>query len=320
MRQLLQTTQAYRLLKNEMQRGTNAHAYLLLFEDARNLPFAMRTFAKLFFGCDTPKNTAEQRTAELIENGSFADCLFYPKTDKKLTVDDAAEIVEESLLAPVEQDKKLFLLADFADANAPTQNKLLKLLEEPPQNVLFLLGATKIHSVLPTVLSRVKTLEIPAFSQGETTACLARIYGEKYDKDSMSLCAATAGGIVGVAQNFLESERQKALLSSAFDLALASPSSLPVAIKKIAEIKHKKELLSLLRLVFRDALVLKTAPTAPILLQARKNNVLAVCEKYTLPALLYAQTALSEAELQVNFNAVFPQCVELCIAKIQAKN
>lgn len=319
MRQLLQTTQAYRLLKNEIQRGTNAHAYLLLFEDSRNLRLATYTFAKLFFGCDIPKTSAAQRTAELIDNNGFADCLFYPKTDKKLTVDDAAEIVEESVLAPVEQEKKLFLLADFADANAPTQNKLLKLLEEPPENVMFLLAATSAHTVLPTVLSRVKILEIPAFSQSETTACLNRIYGEKYDKDTLSLCAATANGIVGLAQNFLESEQQKALLSAAFDLALSTPASLPVAVKKIGETKHKKELLSLLRLVFRDALVLKTNQTSPVLLQVRKNNVLAVSEKYSLSALLYAQTALSEAELQTNFNAVFPQCIELCIAKIQSK-
>ena len=43
-------------------------------------------------------------------------------------------------------------------------------------------------------------------------------------------------------------------------------------------------------------------------------------EKYTVSALLYAQEALSNAELQVQFNAVFPQCIEVCIANIRQKN
>jgi len=45
-----------------------------------------------------------------------------------------------------------------------------------------------------------------------------------------------------------------------------------------------------------------------------------LAEKYTLSALFFAQEAISEAEKQVRFNAVFPQCIELCIANIQAKN
>ena len=64
------------------------------------------------------------------------------------------EIKEESALNPVEGDKKLFVIGDFAELGVAQQNKLLKLLEEPPEKVYFLLGATTSYPILQTVLSR----------------------------------------------------------------------------------------------------------------------------------------------------------------------
>ena len=48
-----------------------------------------------------------------------------------------------------------------------------------------------------------------------------------------------------------------------------------------------------------------------------KENLLLVAKRYGKSALLYAQTAISNAEKQVTFNAVFSQCIELCIADIR---
>lgn len=76
-------------------------------------------------------------------------------------MEDAERILEESALKPVEGNKKLFVAGDFAEATTQAQNKLLKLLEEPPEGVYFLLGATVSFSVLPTILSRTEKLEIP---------------------------------------------------------------------------------------------------------------------------------------------------------------
>jgi hypothetical protein len=91
-------------------------------------------------------------------------------------------------------------------------------------------------------------------------------------------------------------------------------------VRNIGETKHKKELLSLLRLIFRDALLVKTEQAAckkALLLRSERSRVEEVAEQYALSALLHAQEELSKAELQVQFNAVFPQCIEICIANIR---
>ena len=265
----------------------------------------------------------KKRISELIDSENFSDCLFFPSDGKKLTVEDAEKIREESTLNPVEGDKKVFLIGDFAEANTQTQNKLLKLLEEPPKGVIFLLGATTVFPVLSTVLSRTKKLEILPFSNEEITDCLGRIYKDKYDKKTYALCAATSSGSLGEAQNILEGGYYQELLENALSLVKSTPSRLPVAVKNVSETKHQKELLNLLRLIYRDLLLIKINQDnngAELFLKSEFSLLQDLSENYTLPAIFYAQEAISEAEKQVKFNAVFAQCIELCLANIQAKN
>ena len=322
MQSLLQTTQAYKIVQNEQRENRLSHAYLLLFDDARNLRDTLKTFAKLLLvGNRTDADAL--RIQKLIDAETFSDCIFYPEVGKKLTVEDANAIHEESTLSPVEGDMKLFVLGDFADANTQTQNKLLKLLEEPPKHVKFLLGATSAFPVLTTVLSRSKKLDIPAFDIGQVTDCLSRIYGEKYDEETLRFCAAASEGNIGNAQNLLEGGHYKTLTESAFDLILCPMHKLPVAVKQISETKHQRELLSTMRIIFRDALLLKSQGGEAdkfIMLRSEKAKLQQVATVYALNALLYAQECISDAEKQVKFNAVFPQCIELLAAKIRKEN
>lgn len=316
MKSLLESTQAYTIVKTEAQKNSLSHAYLLLYDDARNLRFALKTFAKLFF------YPAQERVSRLIDEESFADCLFFPAEGKKLTVEDAEKIREECALSPVEGKRKVFVLGDFSQANAQTQNKLLKSLEEPTEGVVFLLGATSAFSVLPTVLSRTKKLEIPPFDEDTLKNCLSRIYGGEYAVSAYELCAAASGGKLGAAQTMIEGGQYQVLMENAFSLALAPLHRLPALVKQIGESKQQMELLSALRLIFRDALVVKMQKGngKNLLLKSESKRLQEVANAYSLTALLYAQEAISEAEKQVAFNAVFGQCIELCIAKIQRKN
>ncbi len=321
MQQLLKTTGAYQLLQNEGKSIGFSHAYLLLFDDKRNLRTALKTFAKILFGCENERNDKERRISELIDSESYSDCLCYPlEKDKKLLVDDAEKILEESTLAPVEGDKKVFLIGDFSEANAQTQNKLLKLLEEPPKGVIFLLGATSVFSVLTTVLSRTKKLELLSFDFSSINAYLRRAYQDKYDEKSLELCAVASGGNVGDACNLLEGGYYKILTDSAFSLALSPLFKLPSIVKQVGEALPKKELLTLLRLIFRDALLLKKGQQKHLVLRLEKDRLQQTADLFSVSALLYAQEALSLAEKQVRFNAVFPQCVEVCLANIHANN
>ena len=320
MQTLLMKTNAYKLLERETRENKISHAYLLLFDDARNLREALKCFAKVLL-CANESEESANRISRLIDSESFSDCLFYPETGKKLAVEDADSIKEECLLRPVEGKSKLVVISGFETANAATQNKLLKLLEEPPADVIFLLGAVNSFNILTTVLSRTKKLEILSFDTKDVEESLARIYKEKYDSETLSLCAAASNGSLGGAQNILEGGYFKALLENAFALSLCSKHTLPAIVKQIGETRHAKELFSLLRLIFRDALIQKTlGKKAKSRLLLKRDEVADVAQKYSERALLFSQECFSQAETQINFNANLPQCLELCIAKILREN
>ena len=321
---LLQNTRAYKLAMGERAKGELSHAYLLHFPDARNLRTALAAFAKLFFNCQNTQTAETERIARLIDDEQFSDCLFFPEKDKKFVVEDAEKISEESSLKPVESDEKLFVICDFDGATPAAQNKLLKLLEEPPKGVRFLLGATTVFPVLSTVLSRVKVLEIPAFSTQQIVECLNREYTDEYSTADKELCAAACGGVLGVAQNMLTSGAYKSLVDDAFALAGAKEHQLPLLIKNVGDTKRKKELLSLLRIIWRDALLLKAAETKQgqglnenVFLQTEVKRLKEIAGSLSLPALVYAQEAVSKAERQVTFNAYFPQCLQVLIASVR---
>lgn len=327
MQTLIKTTRAYALVKNEQNLGVLGHAYLLALDDERNLRAALKAFAKLFFACDEPKNEQEKRVYKLIDDETFSDCLFFPEDGKKFVVEDVDAITEESTLKPVEGENKLFVIGNLALSTPAAQNKLLKLLEEPPQGVRFLLGTTSVFPVLSTVLSRVKILEITPFPEQAISNALERLHGESYPNDTYALCAAMSGGSLGAAQSMLGGGVHQSLIDEAFALALAEEKDLPSLIKKSGETKRKKELLSLLRTIWRDALLLKGSNVKTgkklqenVLLKTQRERLQKLANGRTMYALIYAQEKATEAEKQVTFNAFFPQCLEVLLASVLREN
>ena len=75
MQSLLKNTAAYKLLKAEKEKDRFGHAYLLTMDDGRNLRFAAKTFAKLFFGCETTATPEQKRIAKLIDEDNFSEVI-----------------------------------------------------------------------------------------------------------------------------------------------------------------------------------------------------------------------------------------------------
>lgn len=281
METLLKSTTAYKILCGDRESGRLSHAYMVHFSDVRNLKDALKLFALEFFGCD--KNSL---TGRRILNGSFSDCKFYPREGDKLNVDAAGEIVAESAMRPGEGGKKLFVICGIETASPLVQNKLLKTLEEPQKDIHFLLGATALAPVLETVKSRVKMLEIPAFSEREIFAAL-----ERNGQNALNAAAAkSANGILGAAQNMLEGGIFEAVSSAAKEICFNSRlGDIGTIAAKYADFKYKEELLAEMQRIYFSALT--------------EGGELA--EIIAKPALIYALEKLNAAGADLKFNAYF---------------
>lgn len=163
--ELLKTTNAYKVIKSDKLTDKLSHAYLIECSDKQSLRQYLKNFAKLLT-CDEGEDYCDNcRICRLIEKETHSDVLIYPPRGiDKLNAKMSDEIVAESIIKPLELKNKVFIVENFEQFEK-SQNKLLKTLEEPPKGVILLLGVVNYSAVLPTVKSRVKKLEIPAFSE-----------------------------------------------------------------------------------------------------------------------------------------------------------
>lgn len=288
MRTLIRTTTAYQLFAADARRGNCAHTTLMLFADQKYLRLFLTECAKAFFA------DMGERVQDLIEKESFADCLFYPAKDEKFTADVASAIIDESLLRPWESTKKLFVLDGFSGAAPLVQNKLLKVLEEPPEGVYFLLGAVSEHAVLPTVLSRAKKLTVPPFSEKEAEEALSRTHvGEKGLREAAAAC----GGVFSDAEALLEGGGEEFALAEQF----LSGENVEALCRKLTD-KNAKPFFAAVKLILRD---LMFAAAGQERYCARNTPAMQkLKEEIPLGALVAAVGFASEAEREIKFNAV----------------
>lgn len=236
MEQLIYGTAAYKIFSGDATSDRLSHAYMLYYPDGDNLRAALKLFALKFFGA-----AKDGRDGRLILSEGLPDLKVYPLPDKKLTAESAAAIVEDAALRPLEKDRKLYIISEFQSASPIFQNKLLKVLEEPPAGVYFILGATTLAPVLDTVKSRVKLLEIPPFTPAEIYAALQRISDNPQNRQAAEAC----GGILGEARNMLSGDWYAQVERAAEDIcAAATVEKAAGAAFRYGDFKYKGELLA----------------------------------------------------------------------------
>ena len=278
MKELISGTTAYAAFSGDVNSDRISHAYMLHFQDAKNLRAALKIFALKFFGV-----TEADPDGKRIMNETFPDLVILPEEGKKFTADAASALLADCSLKPLEGDRKLYIICGFNDASALIQNKLLKTLEEPCGGVYFLLGATALAPVLDTVKSRVKTLTVPPFSERDIFLALERKGQNPLNKKAAESC----GGIFGVAESmvtggwFAEVDAAAQEICATLDIGKAGEVA-----AKYGDIKYRAELLNAVALNYRNALV-----------EGR--------EGFEPAALIYAVRCADRANRDLKFNAFF---------------
>ena len=84
-----------------------------------------------------------------------------------ISVEESINVLKDLSLKPYESDTRIMLIWMPEKMNIQAANKLLKIIEEPPQKTLFLLVAESTENMLATVLSRTQLLKVPRYSNEE---------------------------------------------------------------------------------------------------------------------------------------------------------
>ena len=203
------------------------------------------------------------------------------------------------LLEYVNKNKKIFIINHAESMNASAQNKLLKTLEEPPKGVHIILGATGEYSLLPTVKSRVKKLEIPAFTDEKLFDALK---GECTELDKLRSAIACGDGTVGKAMSLYGDESLKDVTDLALDVLINMSSSKDVLLysTKLAKVDFS-EFLSVLELLLRDILVILQGKEELVSNKAHLS-ALKSASKFNTGSVLHALESITETAKRKKFN------------------
>lgn len=155
-------------LKNALARSVNSgrfpHAAILEDEDSERLLATAKTLAAALVCTGEDKPCGRCHACLKALSDSHPDIkVYYPdKKTENFKVDTVREIRSDAYIVANEAERKVYILAGAQNMLPAAQNALLKVLEEPPEGVCFLLLTSDKNLFLQTVLSR-----CVVFSQGE---------------------------------------------------------------------------------------------------------------------------------------------------------
>ena len=149
-----------------------SHAYLITAPSREESMQAARTIAQAALCVGAHPPCSQCRPCRKVLSGIHPDVITVsrPLDDKgrekrEISVDQIRGIISDASILPNEADRKIYIIDQADTMNSAAQNASLKLLEEPPKGVIFLLCAVNAQLLLPTVRSR--CVEINCNGQGE---------------------------------------------------------------------------------------------------------------------------------------------------------
>ena len=185
-------------LRNAIRQEKPSHAYLFSGPRGTGKTSVAKIFAKAI---NCPNSTDGEpcnacAICEQITNGSLGDVIEIDAASNN-GVEEIRDIREKANYAPTQADYKVYIIDEVHMLSMGAFNALLKTLEEPPRNVVFVLATTEPHKIPLTIISRTQRFDFRRISQEDIISRMEYILDEKgieYEEDALLLIAKAAEG------------------------------------------------------------------------------------------------------------------------------
>jgi len=173
-------------LKTQLQSGKLSHAYLFTGSRGTGKTSSAKILAKAV-NCENPQdgNPCNACAACLsIDAGSCMDVLEIDAASNN-GVDNVRDLRDDAVYTPSQVKKRVYIIDEVHMLSLSAFNALLKIIEEPPEHLLFILATTELHKVPATILSRCQRFSFRRITQEDIASRLQYVaYQEDIDLDS----------------------------------------------------------------------------------------------------------------------------------------
>ena len=172
-------------LKTQLQSGRLSHAYLFTGSRGTGKTSSAKILAKAVNCLDSqdgnPCNCCSACRA--IDSGSCMDVLEIDAASNN-GVDNVRDLRDDAIYTPSQVKMRVYIIDEVHMLSISAFNALLKIIEEPPEHLLFILATTELHKVPATILSRCQRFSFRRISQEDIAARLQYVaYQENIDLD-----------------------------------------------------------------------------------------------------------------------------------------
>ena len=331
-------------LKQQVASGRLSHAYLFTGTRGTGKTSCAKILARAV-NCENSQNGNPCNACPAclgIENGSILDVLELDAASNN-GVDQVRALRDEAVYTPAAVRKRVYIVDEVHMLSLSAFNALLKIIEEPPEHLLFILATTELHKVPATILSRCQRFSFRRISQEDIAARLQYVaYQESIDlddgaarvlarladggmRDGLSLldqCASASTGEVTAEKVYeclgIAGEQKCGTL-----LGLCADHDTAKALALFSQLysqgKDIGALLDELESLLRDLLVMKTAPKAGITMLsgvAPDSEVMELTKRLSTGEIVRMMELVQQTVAGFNRSAGRRMDAELCIVEL----
>ena len=330
-------------LKQQVAGGRPSHAYLFTGTRGTGKTSCAKILSRAI-NCENPNNGNPCNACPScvgIENGSILDVLELDAASNN-GVDQVRALRDEAVYTPAAVRKRVYIVDEVHMLSTPAFNALLKILEEPPAHLVFILATTELHKVPATIKSRCQQFAFKRILPGQISqrlafvaqqegieltndgaAVLARL-ADGGMRDALSLLDQCAGGRTRVdEQDILDTLGLAGNLETAKLMSQVAQRDTAAALENLARLygagKDISSVLSEMSSLARDLLLRKTAPRGAAALLTGgydETTMRALGEQLTAQRLLQMLTVLQNVLADLPRSSNRRTDAELCLIRL----
>lgn len=330
-------------LKSQITNGKTAHAYLFTGSRGTGKTTCARIFAKAI-NCENSADGNPCLSCSVCvdaENEALSDIIEIDAASNN-GVDDIRDLRDGAIYSPERCKYKVYIIDEVHMLSVNAFNALLKIIEEPPPYVKFVLATTEVHKVLPTILSRCQRFDFRRIMPEDIAKRLLYIAGEEninLSEDAALLIARLADGGMRDALSLLDQciaystdvtlETVSAASGIAgrdylFDIIESvvkgdTSTALTITDKLYSMSKDITRLCEELILQFRNIMLIKSVPERKELiacLPSEQERLSAIASSLSIEDILSKLTVLQECNERLSRSLAKRVEFEMCLVKL----